>query len=219
MRCGAAASVPSAIMTAAAVKRAINGSGTEIIASWSKSRPDLWNVSIRAKRKRNCGANLCVSVGNFQSFLFKRGQNGQSVFHPRSKIHPTTVCLWGSKSQRAFIQQFIRAKYHQSENRNRSYWKVKVIYYQPISHLQRSAMQKLVFLGHGFDTGPSWSSWWSDWSVAAIIGKKYQQLITSCLLVRHKVKSLSNRPVEERLVLFLNRGKIIILQQKKSKRN
>lgn len=35
-------------------------------------------------------------------------------------------------------------------------------YYQPISHLQRSAMQKLVFLGHGFDTGPSWSSWWSD---------------------------------------------------------
>jgi len=53
--------------------------------------------------------------------------------------------------------------------------------------------------------------------VAAIIGKKYQQLITSCLLVRHKVKSLSNRPVEERLVLFLNRGKIIILQQKKVK--
>lgn len=211
MRCGAAASVPSAIMTAAAVKRAINGSGTEIIASWSKSRPDLWNVSIRAKR--NCGANLCVSVGNFQSFLFKRGQNGQSVFHPRSKIHPTTVCLWGSKSQRAFIQQFIRAKYHQSENRNRSYRKVKVLpthlTFTTFSNAKISLLGSrirhwtlVVFLVVGLISGCN------HW-------QKNQQLITSCLLVRHKVKSLSNRPVEERLVLFLNRGKIIILQQKK----
>lgn len=104
-RCGAAAfgvvpSIPSAIMTAAAaaVKRAKSQWKWYRSLRGGQKRPDLRRVSIRA----NCGA----LAWSFQ-ILFKRGQNGQSIFNQGLS---TQQCLWGSKSKRVSRQQNTRAK-------------------------------------------------------------------------------------------------------------
>jgi len=103
MRCGATASVPSAIMTAAAVKRAINGSGTEIIASWSKSRPDLRNVSIRAKRKEIVGQISALAWAIFNhSYLNVVKTDSQFFIQGQKSTQQVCVCGGRNRKEHSF---------------------------------------------------------------------------------------------------------------------
>lgn len=126
---GVVPSIPSAIMTAAAA--AVNRAKWKWYSSLrgGQKRPDLRRVSIR---EQIVGANLFVSVV-FSNDLFKRGQNGRSIFI--QGLFAQQCFKMGVKITKELVVSNTSAQniIHQSEKKPEIV--VAETNYQPISHI------------------------------------------------------------------------------------
>lgn len=148
------------------LKSKISMEVVQVITWWSKEARSkkgqhsskLWGKSLRQR-------------GLFKSFLNVVKTDSQ---FPTKVYSPDSLC--GGQNQKELVVSKTPAlnNIHQSEkknricsNRNKSYLPTH------LTHLQRSNGKAKILLGSRIrhNTGPSWSSWWwSDLSVAAIIG-------------------------------------------------
>lgn len=114
-----------------------------------------WSKEARSKKgqhsRANCGANLFVSVV-FSNDLFKRGQNGRSIFI--QGLFAQQCFKMGVKITKELVVSNTSAQniIHQSEKKNRNCSSRNKLPTH-LTHLQRSnSKAKIIFLGHTYST-------------------------------------------------------------------